>query len=75
MNRAAHRRGEHRTLERIQQEPVDAALCTIGYEKRSLDEYIDLLLANGVEVVLDVRETAWSHKPGFSKTAFSGGRG
>ena len=48
-------------------------LCTIGYEKRSLDEYIDLLLANGVEVVLDVRETAWSHKPGFSKTAFSAG--
>jgi uncharacterized protein (DUF488 family) len=38
-------------------------LCTIGYEKRSLDEFIDLLLANGVEVVLDVRE----------KTAFSAG--
>jgi uncharacterized protein (DUF488 family) len=48
-------------------------LCTIGYERRSLDEYIDLLLANGVEVVVDVRETAWSHKPGFSKTAFSAG--
>jgi uncharacterized protein (DUF488 family) len=48
-------------------------LCTIGYEKRSLDEFIDLLLTNGVEVVLDVRETAWSHKPGFSKTAFSSG--
>lgn len=48
-------------------------LCTIGYEKRSLDEFIDLLLTNGVEVVVDVRETAWSHKPGFSKTAFSAG--
>jgi uncharacterized protein (DUF488 family) len=48
-------------------------LCTIGYERRSLDEYVDLLLANGVEVVIDVRETAWSHKPGFSKTAFSAG--
>ncbi len=48
-------------------------LCTIGYEKRSLDEYIALLLENGVEVVLDVRETAWSHKPGFSKAAFSAG--
>jgi uncharacterized protein (DUF488 family) len=46
-------------------------LCTIGYEKRSIDEYIDLLLESGVEVVVDVRETAWSHKPGFSKTAFS----
>lgn len=50
-------------------------LCTIGYERRSLDEFIDLLLTNGVEVVLDVRESAWSHKPGFSKTAFSAGLG
>jgi uncharacterized protein (DUF488 family) len=49
------------------------ALCTIGYEKRSLDEYLHLLLEHGVEVVLDVRETAWSHKPGFSKTAFAEG--
>ena len=48
-------------------------LCTIGHEKRSLDNYIELLLSNGVEVVLDVRETAWSHKPGFSKTAFAAG--
>lgn len=48
-------------------------LYTIGYEKRSLDEFVDLLLAHGVEVVLDVRETAWSHKPGFSKSAFSAG--
>lgn len=48
-------------------------LCTIGYEKRSLDEYVDLLLEHRVEVVVDVRETAWSHKPGFSKTAFAAG--
>lgn len=48
-------------------------LFTIGYEKRSLDEYVDLLLEHGVEVVIDVRETAWSHKPGFSKTAFAAG--
>jgi uncharacterized protein (DUF488 family) len=48
-------------------------LCTIGYEKRSLAEYLDLLVSHGVEVVIDVRETAWSHKPGFSKTAFAAG--
>jgi uncharacterized protein (DUF488 family) len=48
-------------------------LCTIGYEKRSLDEYIDLLLTHGVEIVLDVRETAWSHKPGFSRSALAAG--
>lgn len=48
-------------------------LCTIGYEKRSLDDYIDLLIEEGVEAVIDVRETAWSHKPGFSKTRFAEG--
>ncbi|MHB1329333.1 MAG: DUF488 family protein [Gemmatimonadales bacterium] len=46
------------------------SLCTIGYEKRSLDEFSELLRSSGVEVVLDVRETAWSHKPGFSKLPF-----
>lgn len=46
-------------------------LTTIGYEKRSLDEYLELLLEHGVEVVVDVRETAWSHKPGFSKSALA----
>ncbi|MHB1297310.1 MAG: DUF488 domain-containing protein [Gemmatimonadaceae bacterium] len=46
-------------------------LCTIGYEKRSLEEYLNILTENRVAVVLDVRETAWSHKPGFSKTAFA----
>lgn len=45
-------------------------LFTIGYEKRSIDEYVALLRAHAIDVVLDVRETAWSHKPGFSKTAF-----
>ncbi|MBX9929062.1 MAG: DUF488 domain-containing protein [Gemmatimonadaceae bacterium] len=48
-------------------------LCTIGYEKRSLGEYLELLTSSGVEVVVDVRETAWSHKPGFSKSAFAAG--
>lgn len=47
-----------------------ATLHTIGYEKRDLGAYIAVLREAGVTVVVDVRETAWSHKPGFSKTAF-----
>ena len=43
------------------------ALCTLGYEKRSLSEFIELLKDARNEVLVDVRETAWSHKPGFSK--------
>jgi uncharacterized protein (DUF488 family) len=45
-------------------------LYTIGYEKRSIDEYVRILVENHIDVVMDVRETAWSHKPGFSKAAF-----
>ena len=46
-------------------------LLTIGYQKRSIDEFVALALAAGVDVLVDVRETAWSHKPGFSKTSFA----
>jgi len=46
-------------------------LLTIGYEKRSLPEYVKILQLAGVEVLVDVRETPWSHKPGFSRTPLS----
>jgi uncharacterized protein (DUF488 family) len=42
-------------------------LYTIGYEKRSLAEYLALLREHRIAVLVDVRETPWSHKPGFSK--------
>ena len=44
-------------------------LLTIGYQQRTIDEFASLLVESGVDVLVDVRETAWSHKPGFSKTA------
>ena len=50
---------------------MPATLFTLGYEKRSLSDYLEILRGAEIEVVLDVRETAWSHKPGFSKTAFA----
>lgn len=46
-------------------------LYTIGYQKRDLAEYIKLLRAAGINVLVDVRETPWSHKPGFSKSALA----
>ncbi|MFV0318700.1 MAG: DUF488 family protein [Microthrixaceae bacterium] len=54
----------------------DAALHTgtivsIGYEGRTLDEFVDVLRSNGVEVLVDVRLTPISRKKGFSKTALS----
>ena len=50
---------------------ADEALFTIGYEKRSVDEYISLLLANDVALVIDVRKNPLSRKKGFSKKALA----
>ena len=48
---------------------VRHSLYTIGYEGRSIDEFIDVLLAADVDVLVDVRERALSRKKGFSKRA------
>src|SRR5258705_5097068 len=42
---------------------------TLGYEQREISEFVRLLKGEAVDVLIDVRETAWSHKPGFSKPA------
>jgi hypothetical protein len=43
------------------------AVGTIGYEGRTIDEFIAEVLAHGFTKVVDVRETPLSRKPGFSK--------
>lgn len=42
-------------------------LFTIGYEGRSLEEYLNRLLVFGVRTLCDVRKNAYSQKYGFSK--------
>jgi uncharacterized protein (DUF488 family) len=44
-------------------------LFTIGYEGKTLAEFLAELEAAGVEEVIDVRAVAASRRPGFSKTA------
>lgn len=46
-------------------------LLTIGYEGRSLESYLNLLLQAGVTVLCDVRRNALSRKYGFSKKTLS----
>ena len=41
-------------------------LLTVGYQRRELAELVALLTDHGVEVLVDVRETPRSRKPGFS---------
>jgi len=48
-------------------------LYTIGYEGRTLDNYLTILLNNGVTTLCDVRRNPISRKPGFSRRALARG--
>ncbi|MBD3371447.1 MAG: DUF488 family protein [Candidatus Coatesbacteria bacterium] len=43
-------------------------LYTIGYQGRSLDDFLALLEREEISCIVDVRKNAISRKPGFSKT-------
>jgi uncharacterized protein (DUF488 family) len=47
-------------------------LFTIGYEGKTVDEFLGELTSAGVNLVIDVRAVAASRRPGFSKTALAG---
>lgn len=47
------------------------ALCTIGYEGASPEQFDAVLAGAGVDVVVDVREVTVSRRRGFSKTALA----
>lgn len=47
-------------------------LFTIGYEGKTVDEFLRELTMAEVELLIDVRAVAASRRPGFSKTALSG---
>jgi len=46
-------------------------ICTIGYEGKSLEGYLNLLIRDGVTLLCDVRRNPLSRKYGFSKRALS----
>lgn len=46
-------------------------LCTIGYEGRTLEDYLNRLIQDGVTVLCDVRRNPLSRKYGFSKGTLS----
>ena len=62
---------DQRTLDRIESSRPEVApsrLFTIGYEGRTLESYLDLLIREGATLLCDVRRNAISRKYGFSKT-------
>lgn len=48
-------------------------VVSLGYERRSLDDLVELLHAHGVGKLLDIRELPLSRRPGFSKRALAAG--
>lgn len=46
-------------------------VVSIGYQGRSLEQWLELLLKHNVRKVLDVRELPLSRKKGFSKNGLS----
>jgi Protein of unknown function, DUF488 len=70
--------GEHtalRNIARAAPAPYDKVgrVCTIGYEGRTLENYLNALLVAGVTVLCDVRRNPISRKYGFSKSALATG--
>lgn len=50
-----------------------SAVTTLGYEGRSLESYLNLLLRGGISILCDVRRNPLSRKYGFSKKALKSG--
>lgn len=68
----AHKHLNEEQMEDVRQKDhrktfTNHTLYTIGYEGRSLEEYLNILLIRGVRVLCDVRKNAYSQKYGFSK--------
>jgi uncharacterized protein (DUF488 family) len=49
----------------------NSTIYSIGYQMRSTDDFIALLKDAGISAVVDVRETPWSHRPGYSAKALN----
>lgn len=49
-----------------EQATQEGSIFSLGYQMRNLPDFINFLTEAGVEAVVDVRQTPWSHRPGFS---------
>lgn len=57
-----------RRIEAARPKPSSRALFTIGYQGKSIENYLNLLIREGVTLLCDVRRNAISRKYGFSKS-------
>jgi uncharacterized protein (DUF488 family) len=62
---------ESRIIERFRPVQKDSGIFTIGYEGRSLEEYLNILIQQNIRVLCDVRKNPLSRKYGFAKKTLS----
>jgi len=67
----AYRRFPDYAVGNVRRDTSAAPLSTIGYEGRSLEGYLNLLLRSGVTLLCDVRRNPFSRKWGFSKNTLA----
>ena len=58
-------------IEAARPKPASPGISTIGYEGRSLEAYLVLLLKGGATILCDVRRNPLSRRYGFSKSTLS----
>ena len=46
---------------------TELTLFTAGYQGHNIETFLDLLMAHGIEQLIDVRQLPFSRKPDFSK--------
>lgn len=62
-----------KNIEAVRPAQGQPGIVTIGYEGRTLEAYLNLLLQDGVTLLCDVRRNALSRKYGFSKGTLAKG--
>ncbi len=55
-------------IKKYKEENKKYVLYTIGYEKKNIDEYMQLLKSNNINMLCDVRKNPWSYKTDFIKS-------
>ena len=55
------------TVDKFKPKDSERSLFTIGYEGRSLEKYLNILIQKNIKVLCDVRKNPISRKYGFSK--------
>ncbi len=62
------KKSELEIIQNLQPNKKESVLFTIGYEGKSVEKYVTLLLNENVKVLCDVRKNPFSMKYGFSKS-------